>query len=580
MTGMTESHFEGKAVSDGIAIARPFVYSRHDERGSRGTGVAEDPVSRLEKGLSAAAAYLTRLMEMPGISTESEEIFGAQILMIEDPTIIDQCRTAIASGMSVEDSVDKAFSEAAGKLQSVDDPYISARAADIRDVKLVVLSELKGGTRSLREMLSASSGPVAVIADEILPTDTAGITTSNVAAFVTKSGGGNSHAAIIAKKLSIPAVFSVRDFPQLLKQAAGSDTVIVDGNRGEVILNPGIETVESYLSEKSSESAGASGVMSSAFSKACTTDGVEIEVEANMADIGELDAVVRSGADGVGLFRTEFMLIGRASMPTEEEQFSVYRKAVETLKPKRLIVRTFDIGGDKPLPFIQTEAEANPFLGYRGARMTLDREELIRPQVRAVLRASVSGSIGLMLPMVSVKSEVARFRKIIDEERHELESASVAVGRVEVGIMVEVPSIALTIRSVLNGLDFVSIGTNDLTQYCLAADRNNSTVAALNDHLEPSVICLIHRVAEECSKAGVEAAVCGEMASDAHAIPILIGAGITSLSVTHSYVSRVKEAVRSIDRTFSRGVALKALKSGSAADVRELVERVTGARRA
>ena len=570
---MSESHFKGNGVSAGIALAPAFVYCRHDQALAEAGNSTGDSMARFKDSLSAAARFITDLMQKPGSSAESSGILEAQLLMLEDPSIIDDVKSAISSGRTAEAAVDLVFSDACRKLETVDDPYISARASDLRDVKLVLLSCLQGKNKSLADMLMGINIPVVVIADEILPTDTAGITPFNVAAFATEKGGGNSHAAIIARKLSIPAVFSIDNFQRLLDEAQRAERVIVDGMIGEVILDPETNTVESCLQKMSKASENEAADRTSAFMAAVTIDGTRVIVEANIADTGEIDDVLKSGADGIGLFRTEFLLIGRNSMPDEEEQFAVYRNVSEAMKAKQTIVRTFDIGGDKSPPFLALSVEANPFLGYRGARLTLDREELLRPQVRAVLRASVSGNVSLMLPMVSVPREVVRFREIVAEEKDKLVSSGRKVGNVGIGIMVEVPSIALTLRTVLKDLDFVSIGTNDLTQYCLAADRNNSAVERLNDHLDPSIITLIVKVASECRKEGVAAAVCGEMAGDPYAIPLLVGAGIGTLSVSPSSVAGVKRAIGRIDKIRASKAVRMAMKMHSADDVRNMVRR-------
>ncbi len=400
------------------------------------------------------------------------------------------------------------------------------------------------------------------MADDLTPSDTAALAQSRVLGLCTAAGGPTAHAAIIARALNIPAVVSAGD--RVLGLAGGS-VVILNGDAGQLTLDPDAEAIGQAQAAQEAQRSRRAGAAKAAGEPAITLDGYRVEVVANIGGVADAERAVAAGAEGVGLLRTEFLFLDRSAAPSEQEQFEAYRAIVLAMRGLPVVVRTLDIGGDKPLAYIQMPHEANPFLGERGLRLCLNRPELLRQQVRAILRASAFGPVRIMFPMVADLDEWRAARRLVEAECEDLGSP-----RVDLGIMVEVPSAALMAEAFAPEIDFFSVGTNDLTQYTLAMDRGHPVMAAKSDALHPAVLRLIARTVEAAHQAGKWAGVCGELGSDPQAVPILVGLGVDELSVSAPAVPRVKAQVRALALSQARALGQQALACATAPEVRRL----------
>lgn len=565
---MSEARFHGTGVSPGIAIGRPLLFSRAQARErAQIPRSPEESRAAVETALERATKFLEDIAAHTRDS-EARGIIEAQQLMVQDPALLEDLEERLKLGATAEESVEGAFDRFIGELSSVDNEYIGERAADLSDAKMTVLSCLGGESASLDARLSMEKGPVIVVTTELLPSDASVLQGDRVIGVIAEKGGQTSHAAILSRRFGVPAIFGVRQYSSMISMISPSCSLVMDGGSGDVVVEPMESTLDSYRRKRAQGSIMSAQLARAASADALTLDGHQIRVEANMGNSSELGEIVSSGADGVGLLRTEFLLAGRESIPDEEEQFEIYSEIASALVPKPVTVRTFDIGGDKPLSFLQLPHENNPFLGVRGVRLTMARRELLIPQLRAILRASVFGRVEIMFPMVTLPGEVDELRQIVLDEKKSLEATGTRVGDVRLGIMVEVPSIALTADSLGGKLAFFSVGSNDLTQYTLASDRTNDGVSSIFDQFSPAVLKLISMVSRSASRHGVDVAICGEMAADIDAIPFLIGLGVRSLSVSPPGIARTKEAVRRLSLRKARLASARVLRLASADEAR------------
>jgi phosphocarrier protein FPr len=532
-------------------------------------GPAEDPDTEwaaLRRALAAAAADIRRAWSaVAGRAGEREAaIFDAHLLFLEDEALVEPARTCIYDdGENAARSWAAAVAGAAAAWDALADPYQRARVADLRAVGDQVLRHLQGAPPG-----GVTAGPGIVVAAELTPAETAGLDRSLVGGIACARGGPTSHAAILARSLGIPAVVGAGD--ALLGVAEGT-TLAIDGEAGTVTVDPPAAALHAAEDRRAAlvRLEAEAGVM--AGEPAVTSDGVGVQVAANIAGAHDVPAARAAGADGVGLLRTELLFLEADHLPGEDEHERAYRDVAESLGGRPLTVRTLDIGADKQLAFLPLCAEQNPFLGVRGIRLGLSRPELLRTQLRAILRVAADHPLRIMFPMVTTVDEVRHARELLDEAGASSAEAAAGRSRVEVGIMVEVPAAALTIEAFLPHVDFFSLGTNDLAQYVLAAERGNAAVAGLADPLHPAVLQLIGRTARAAAAGGRIAAVCGELAGDPAAIPLLLGLGIRELSMAPARIPLAKQAVRATDVGAAGRLARRALRAASAADVRRLL---------
>jgi multiphosphoryl transfer protein len=477
---------------------------------------------------------------------------------------VGAAQAAIDAGRSAARAWHDAVEAAAAAYDGLGDEYLRARAADLRDLGRRVVARLGGDGRDG----DGDGAPAVLVADDLGAAAVAELDPARVRALATAGGGPTSHASIIARGLGIPAVAGLG--PAVLAVPAGT-ALIVDGDAGTVDVSPPADAVAAHEARARDDAAREARARERAGEPAVTTDGRHVEVAANVGGPGDVEAAVAAGADGVGLLRSEFLFLDRAEPPSEDEQAQAYEAAVRAFGGRRVVVRTLDAGADKPLRYLPSAPEANPFLGVRGLRLALLHPDALRTQLRAVLRAAAAGPIGIMFPMVSEVDELRRATAALEEARASLAEEGVEAPPVEVGAMVEVPAAAVMAEELAAEADFLSIGTNDLVQYVMAAERGNAGVARLSDPVHPAVLRLIDRVARAARAGGARLAVCGEAASDPAAVPLLLGMGVDELSVAPRRVPLVKAQVRGLGAEAAAALAERAMGLEGAAEVRALV---------
>jgi phosphocarrier protein FPr len=552
----------GVAASPGLGVGNVFqlrheeitveesAADRHVERRK-----LDDAIDHAQVDLEALEARLQSEAD-PGKAA----IFAAHQEMLEDPDLLDIASSAIDKGKSAAFAWRSAYLTYAERLAGLRSEVLAARANDVRDVGQRVLELLTGVTIDKPEFPPET----VLVAENLTPSDTAELDRTRVKGFCTTAGGASSHVAILARSLDIPAVAGIE--PRALEIPNGS-RVILDGARGTLQLNASEDEVDRIRRRQERQAAKRAAELEQAFEPAETTDGHRVEVVANIGDAAEAEQALQLGGEGVGLLRSEFLFLGRVSAPTEEEQADAYRKTAEVLGPDRpLVIRTLDVGGDKPLAYLPIAREDNPFLGERGIRVGLDRPEILRTQVRAILRAADAARIHVMFPMIATLQEWRAARALFEEERVRMGAASVPVG-----IMVEVPSAALLAAQFAKEADFFSIGTNDLTQYVLAMDRGHPKLAPQVDGLNPAVLQLIAGTVRAAHEHGKWVGVCGGIGADPQAVPLLLGLGVDELSVSVPAIPAVKAQIRSLTLSECEALAAQALQQDTAAAVRALV---------
>jgi phosphocarrier protein FPr len=552
----------GVSASPGLAVGKVFRLRREEIQVEEEGGDPHKERRRLDDALDMAKVQLEALQaQLHGQADPAKAaIFAAHQELLEDPDMMDIAESAIAKGKSAAFAWQRAYTTHAERLAQLRNALLAGRANDLRDVGRRVLGIITG--QPVEE--PALPPETILIAEELTPSDTANLDRTRVLGFCTVGGGATSHVAIIARALDIPAMAGIE--PRALDIEDGTP-VILDGTRGTLRLDPDPQEIGRIKALKEKSAAKREADLAAADQPAVTGDGHRVEVVANIG--GEEDArkAVEMGAEGVGLLRSEFLYLERSTAPTEDEQYQIYDDISAALDGRRMIIRTLDVGGDKPLPYMPLPREENPFLGVRGIRIALDRPEILRTQVRAILRVAKTRRLGIMFPMISTLDEIRSVKGVLDEERDKL-------GRrdpIEVGIMVEVPSTAVMAAQFAKEVDFFSIGTNDLTQYTLAMDRGHPALASKADGMNPAVLRLIAQTIEGAHANGKWVGVCGGIAGDLQAVPILVGLGVDELSVSVPSVPAVKAEVRRRTLEECKALAQQALAQDTAADVRALV---------
>ncbi|HEX9123560.1 MAG TPA: phosphoenolpyruvate--protein phosphotransferase [Actinomycetota bacterium] len=561
----------GLPASSGIAVGPARHFRQPDLPVPAGPADdREDEWRAFEEAVEDVRAEIRRTRDSVAarVGQESAAIFDAHGLFLQDEDLLGPTRSAVMDeGRNAAAAWWTTVEKAVQTWRALDDPYLRARAADLEAVGRQVLARLLGATPGPPTL----AGPGILVAADLTPADTAGLDPGIVLGVATAFGGPTSHSAILARSLGIPAAVGLGRAVLEVDEGA---PVVLDGDAGTLTRDPSPAAIEEARSRGERSRAAEAEARAAAGEPAVTIDGTRIEVVANVGRPEDAVAAATSGAEGVGLLRTEFLFLGRDTMPSEEEQTAAYRAVAEALGGKPIIVRTLDVGGDKPLPYLPMPEEANPFLGVRGLRLGLAQPEILRTQLRALLRVAADHPIRVMFPMVSTPEELQEAKAVLEQARAELRQTGARLpDRLEAGIMVEVPSAALQAATFAEDADFFSIGTNDLTQYTLAAERGNERVAALADGLHPAVLRLIAMTVEGAAPLQRMVGVCGELAGDPVAVPILVGLGVTELSASPPAVPRVKRAVRQTDLGSARELARKALGLRSATDVRELAAR-------
>lgn len=558
----------GLVASTGIAIGPAFQFRQEELRFER--CVVSDPAAEWRRFQSAAAQASEQLAEICAragdrLDKESAAIFQAHLLMLEDPELLAAVRSAIEEQrLNAEAALSDAAESYAEALEALDDEYLRARAADVRDVAGRVLRILLG-----RAPTTGPDAPAIVVARDLTPSDTILLEKSQVLGFCTVEGGPTAHAAILARTMGLPAVVGAG--AEVLAVAPGA-TVVLDGTAGCLVVEPDEATLASYRERQASAARIRAQALRRACEPAMTHDGRLVEVLANIGSVDEARTALEAGAEGVGLLRTEFLYLGRTALPGEDEQYRAYRAILEAMGHRPVILRTLDVGGDKELPYLKMSPEPNPFLGVRGIRLSLARPDLLRVQLRAALRAAAGHDLKIMFPMVATVAEVRAAREALCSAREELQAEGQPLPeRLDVGIMVETPAAAVMADHLARELDFLSIGTNDLSQYTLAADRTNACTASLADALQPAVLRLVARVIEAAHAQGKWVGLCGELAGEPLAIPILLGLGLDEFSMSPTAIPLAKQIIRSVTMDAARALARAVLELDDAEQVRALV---------
>ncbi|MCL2828611.1 MAG: phosphoenolpyruvate--protein phosphotransferase [Oscillospiraceae bacterium] len=524
----------GIGISGGIGIGRVVVLPEFDFDTSKQKADPEE-ASRFLNAVAALSAAIGQKQETAG--AEQAEILESHMMLLGDPSISAEAQRIIeAENCNSEYAVDQVFETYAALFLASGDELFAARAADLRDIKNNLLLILDG--KALFDVESLPPGSV-LVAREVTTTVAAGINPDNVCALVTREGGATSHTAIIARSLGLPGVAGVS------RIEAGSQ-VIVDGNRGKVILNPTSKVLETYRGLQEEQKARKQTLEAYRGLESVTTDGKSMVLFANIGLVTDIAHAVAADAEGIGLFRTEFLYMNRSTAPSEEEQFTAYKQVATAFAEKPVIVRTLDVGGDKEIAYLGIEKEENPFLGWRAIRFCLERQGLFHTQLRAILRASAFGRVKIMLPMISCASELKRAKALIEEVKRELSAGGILLNQqIEVGIMIETPAAVLMVDYFAQEADFFSIGTNDLTQYIMAVDRGNQNVAQLCSVYQPAMLRAIYQVAQAANRHGIECGICGEAGADPLLTRFFIGCGVHELSMTSNAILGIRERVRS-----------------------------------
>ncbi len=564
---------QGIAASDGIAIAKVYTLTEPDLTVTKVTVEdSEKEVSRLDDALAASIKDVELIKEtaLKNLGEEEAQVFDAHLMVLSDPELIGQVKDSITSNKV---NAESALKEVTDMFISIfagmeDNPYMQERAADIRDVSKRILAHLLGVKIPSPATIKDE---VIIVAADLTPSDTAQLNRQYVKAFVTDIGGRTSHSAIMARSLEIPAIVGTKEVTSIAKDG---DIIIVDGLSGDVFLNPSEEVVAEYRAKAEAFAAQQAEWEKLKDSKTYTKDGHQVELAANIGTPKDLEGVVNNGAEGVGLYRTEFLYMDSHEMPTEEDQFEAYKAVLEGMNGKPVVVRTMDIGGDKELPYLPLPHEMNPFLGYRAIRISLHEPEMFRTQLRALLRASVYGKLRIMFPMIATLNDFRGAKALLEEEKAKLIAEGVAVSDdIQVGIMIEIPAAAVLAHQFAKEVDFFSIGTNDLIQYTMAADRMNERVSYLYQPYNPSILTLIKHVIDSAHKEGKWAGMCGEMAGDQTAVPLLVGLGLDEFSMSASSVLKTRSLISKLTLSDMQALADKAINEcATVQEVEALVE--------
>ena len=566
---------KGIAASPGIAIGKAFLYKETKlEIVEKSSLTKEEEIERLIKGREIAKAQLEEIKEntLKKLGKDKADIFEGHITLLEDEELMSEIDSKISSEKyTAEFALNEAIDEYATMLGNLEDAYFKERAGDLRDIgkrwlygvmntKVVDLSKLEPET--------------IIVARELNPSDTAQINLENVLAFVTEIGGKTAHSSIMARSLELPAVVGVG---AILEKLEDNQIIIVDAVKGEVLVDPNEETIKEYQAKRENFLKEKEELKKLKDKEAISKDGIKVDVWGNIGSPNDVKGILSNGGFGIGLYRTEFLFMEKDSFPTEDEQFEAYKVVAEAMNGYPVTIRTMDIGGDKSLPYMELPQEENPFLGWRAIRVCLDRQEILRTQFKALLRASKYGQIKIMLPMIMDIEEVRKAKKIFEECKAELREKGIEFDeKIMLGIMVETPAVAFRAKSFAKECDFFSIGTNDLTQYTLAVDRGNEMIANLYDTYNPAVLQAIKMLIDGAHAGGIKISMCGEFAGDENAVALLFGMGLDAFSMSGISIPRVKRVMSKLNKKDCEALVEKILDFTTAEEIKKEVKQFMG----
>ncbi|HGS9985256.1 MAG: phosphoenolpyruvate--protein phosphotransferase, partial [Clostridioides difficile] len=564
--------YKGIGASPGVALGKALVVEHSElviEKKSIDNVEAE--IAKLEDAVAVSKEELVKVKEKASeeLGAEEAEIFEAHLLVLEDPELIgsaiDKIKTESVNAEYALNEIKEMF---VSMFESMDNEYMKERAADIKDVTNRILRHILG----IKVVdLSALSEEVVLIAHDLTPSDTATMNKKMVLGFLTDIGGRTSHTAIMSRTLEIAAIVGLNDITSKVKDG---DFVVFNGDTGEVIVNPDEETINKYTELKAKYEDERKALQLLKGKPSVTLDGKHVELAGNIGTPNDIEGLIKNDAEGVGLYRTEFLYMDRDSFPTEEIQYEAYKAVLEGMDGKPIVIRTLDIGGDKELSYLSMEPEMNPFLGYRAIRLCLDRKDIFKTQLRALYRASVHGRLRIMFPMISSLEELLQAKEVVKEVLAELDSEGVAYAKdVEIGMMIEVPSAAVISDVLAKHVDFFSIGTNDLIQYTCAVDRMNQKISYLYNQFNPAVLRLIKTVIDNAHKEGKWAGMCGESAGDQKMIPILLGMGLDEFSMSPISILPARKLITSVKESDMKKLADDVLNMGTAEEIKSYIEK-------
>lgn len=563
---------KGIAASSGIVIGKAYKLESPiiDIKNEIKTSI-EDEKDRFQKALEKTVNDINKVKERAKANLSEKElaIFDAHLMMANDPEFASQIENMISEGNSADYAAKSVADMMISMFESMDDAYFKERAADIKDVSYRILCNILGLTIP---DLTAIDEEVIIVAQDLTPSDTAQLNKKYTLGFCTEIGGRTSHSAIMARSLEIPAIVGIKSLMETVKS---NDVIIMDALEGDVIINPDADTIKKYEAKRDKYLEEKKTLETLIHEKTITIDGIQVELAGNIGGPKDVVGVINNGGEGVGLLRSEFLYMNSENdFPSEEEQFEAYKEVLEGMNGKKVVVRTLDIGGDKKLNYFTFPEEMNPFLGYRAIRFCLDRKDVFRTQLRALIRASVYGKLCIMFPMIATVNEFLDAKKVFEEEKEKLISEGVKVAdKIEVGMMVEIPAAAILADEFAKYADFFSIGTNDLIQYSMAADRMSEKVSYLYQPLNPSILRLVKMTIDGAHSNGKWVGMCGEMAGDINAVPILLGLGLDEFSMSATSILKTRKIIRDLSKKEMEELANRAISCDTEEEVLSLVKQ-------
>jgi phosphoenolpyruvate-protein phosphotransferase (PTS system enzyme I) len=565
--------YNGIIGSSGTVIGRAYIYKKEMiiiNKNTLDDNNLNEELHKVDEALILSRDQINKIKEQASkdFSKDEAAIFEAHLMILEDPELIKGIKdTIIKEKIHSSNAASKIIGGFVDVFLNIEDEYLKERAADIRDVGNRLINNLLG---IKTQDIGKFNSDVIIVAHDLTPSDTALMDKKHVKGFMTNIGGKTSHTAIMARRLEIPAILGLGD---ITEKVQNDDIIIIDGSTGSVIINPDEDQIIECNNKIEKHNKFKDELKSIANMPAFTIDGKHIEISANIGGPSDIDLVVDYGGDGVGLYRTEFLYMDRDHLPSEDEQFKAYLSVAEKLVEKPVIIRTLDIGGDKKLPYLPLKEEMNPFLGFRAIRICLEMKDMFKTQLRAILRASIHNNVLIMYPMISSVDEVIEANKLLEEVKCELRIEGIAFDeKIKCGVMIEIPSAAITADIIIKEVDFFSIGTNDLCQYTLAVDRMNEKISNLYQPFHPGVLRLIKNVIDESHKAGKFTGMCGELAGDPVATLILLGLGLDEFSMSASSLLLVKKIIQSVSLEEAKTIAEHALTLKTSSQIQEYLE--------